>query len=55
MSGAATAQWDIPESQIDLAKKQARILGCADYSIEQVINCLKQVNSISSKNISILS
>lgn len=43
MSGAATAQWTIPKHQLNLTKKQARILNCPDHSISQMMKCLKQV------------
>lgn len=43
MSGAATAQWEIPTEQMDLAKRQAKIFGCADDTAENIINCLNSV------------
>lgn len=46
MSGAATAQWDIPKHQLDLTKKQARLLNCPDHSIAMMMKCLKQVDSL---------
>lgn len=46
MSGSATAQWDIPQHQMELAKKQAQLLGCADNSVKQILQCLKQASQI---------
>lgn len=45
MSGAATAQWKIPNEQFDLAKRQARVLGCSDESVAKIMDCLKKVLS----------
>lgn len=44
MSGSAAAQWEIPSEQLDLAKKQARLLNCSDESVESIMNCLKNVS-----------
>lgn len=44
MSGAATSQWDIPYDQIDIAKRQARVLNCSDETISEIISCLQNVN-----------
>lgn len=43
MSGAATAQWELPTSQLELAKKQASLLKCDTQSISSILKCLKQV------------
>lgn len=43
MSGAATAQWEIPENQLELTKNQARLLNCPDHDIKRMLMCLKQV------------
>lgn len=45
LSGAATAQWNIPENQIDLAEKLARVLNCPFYTSELILHCLKQKHS----------
>lgn len=44
MIGSAAAQWEIPSDQLDLAKKQARLLNCSDGSIKSIMNCLKNVS-----------
>lgn len=43
MSGSATAQWTLPKNQLNLVRKQARVLNCPDNSISQMMKCLKQV------------
>lgn len=43
MSGAATAQWKVPTEQLDLAKRQARVLGCSDQSVSEIMDCLNKV------------
>ncbi|XP_055906848.1 juvenile hormone esterase [Eupeodes corollae] len=42
MSGSSTAQWKIPENQLPLAQRQARLLLCPDNKIETMIECLRQ-------------
>lgn len=44
MSGSAAAQWEILSHQLDLAKKQARLLNCSDESVEDIMNCLRKVS-----------
>lgn len=44
MSGSATAQWEIPSDQMDLARKQTQLLNCSDQSIESIMDCLKKVS-----------
>lgn len=44
MSGAATAQWDLPHDQLELSKRQARALNCADDNVELIMQCLKTVH-----------
>lgn len=44
MSGSATAQWELPANQLDLVKKQARILRCPDHNMSFMMKCLKQVS-----------
>ena len=41
MSGASTAQWDVPPHQYHLAQRQARLLNCSDDSAENIVNCLR--------------
>ncbi|KAJ3625229.1 hypothetical protein MTP99_018790 [Tenebrio molitor] len=42
-SGAALGQWDLPYAQLDLAKKQAQIVGCPDTTPKEIIDCLRTV------------
>lgn len=44
MSGSASAQWSIPSDQLDLAKKQARLLNCSDESVKSIMECLQKVS-----------
>ena len=46
MSGAITSQWEIPNHQLDLAKKQARLLNCSDESVGSIMECFKRVSEI---------
>lgn len=41
MSGSIVGNWKIPTNQLDLAKKQARLVGCPDTNSTEIINCLK--------------
>ena len=43
LSGAITAQWKIGDDQIDLAKKQAKLVNCPATGIEEMVDCLKKV------------
>lgn len=43
MSGSATRQAIVPFDQLDLAKKQVRLLNCSDESIESIMECFKNV------------
>ncbi|XP_035786941.1 esterase FE4-like [Anopheles albimanus] len=42
MSGAPTAQWDVPEHQLELAQKQAVLLGCPITTVTEMMECLRQ-------------
>lgn len=44
MSGPATAQWEYPTNQLEIAKKQARLLNCSDESVETIMDCLRKVS-----------
>lgn len=46
MSGAATAQWKIPNHQLDIAERQAQILHCPIDSLDIMMACLKSVNTL---------
>ncbi|XP_060523214.1 uncharacterized protein LOC132700111 [Cylas formicarius] len=41
LSDSVLAQWDVPHDQMDLAKRQARFVGCPDTSSSEIIDCLK--------------
>lgn len=41
MSGSPTGQWPIAHEQLDLAKKQAKFVGCPDDTAANVYKCLK--------------
>ncbi|KAJ8959087.1 hypothetical protein NQ318_022344 [Aromia moschata] len=43
MSGSSVGCWPLPRSQLDVAKKQARFVGCPDDTSENIIKCLKTV------------
>lgn len=45
MDGSATAQWKVPRSQLNLAKRQARLLKCPVDDIKKIIRCLRKVCS----------
>uniref|UniRef100_A0A182NP54 Carboxylic ester hydrolase n=1 Tax=Anopheles dirus TaxID=7168 RepID=A0A182NP54_9DIPT len=42
MSASPTAQWEVPNHQIELAQKQAILLGCDIKSIPVMIKCLRE-------------
>lgn len=46
MSGAATAQWDIPTHQLELVERQARALKCPDDTIENMMECFKNKTGV---------
>ena len=41
-SGSALGHWPLPRHQLDLAKKQARIVGCPDDNATVIIDCLRK-------------
>ncbi|CAG9854755.1 unnamed protein product [Phyllotreta striolata] len=41
MSGSILGPWPIPINQLEIAKKQARVLGCPDDTSSNIIKCLK--------------
>lgn len=43
MSGAAMAQWEVPEHQLDLAKRQARLIDCPEDDLSEMVGCFKRV------------
>lgn len=42
MSAAATSQVQITSDQLELARKQAVLLGCTENPVEQMLECLRQ-------------
>lgn len=44
MSGSAISQYELPNDQLEVTKRQARLLGCPDETVELIIQCLKSVN-----------
>lgn len=44
MSGSATAQWNVPRSQMKLAKRQARLLKCPVKNTTEMMECLYKVH-----------
>ncbi|RZC31840.1 COesterase domain containing protein [Asbolus verrucosus] len=40
-SGSALGYWPLPKNQIELAKKQARFVGCPDNTPKEILDCLK--------------
>lgn len=43
MSASATSQWEFPTHQFELAQRQARVFGCLDDTIENIMECFKTV------------
>nr|XP_023020744.1 esterase FE4-like [Leptinotarsa decemlineata] len=43
MSGNSVGIFPIQNNQLELAKKQARLVGCPDDTSENIVNCLKRV------------
>ncbi|KAJ3646360.1 hypothetical protein Zmor_023950 [Zophobas morio] len=41
-SGSALGHWPLPPNQLDLAKKQARIVGCPDDNATVIMDCLRK-------------
>lgn len=44
MSGSATGQWELPEEQLYLAQRQAKLLNCPEVNVSQMMNCLQDVS-----------
>ncbi|KAG5884814.1 hypothetical protein JTB14_012022 [Gonioctena quinquepunctata] len=45
MSGTPVGIWPIPTNQLELARRQARVVGCPDDTPENIVKCLKTVSS----------
>lgn len=44
MSGSVTGQYELPPHQLDLAKRQATVLGCqSNGSVNSILDCFKKV------------
>lgn len=41
MSGSPLGIWPIPQNQLEVAKKQAKLVGCPDDTAANIIKCLK--------------
>nr|CAH7758728.1 unnamed protein product [Callosobruchus chinensis] len=41
MSGSSVGAWPLPTGQMDVAKKQARLVGCPDDTSKNIVKCLK--------------
>ncbi|KAJ8927313.1 hypothetical protein NQ314_020227 [Rhamnusium bicolor] len=41
MSGSVFGNWPIPHNQLDVAKKQAKFVGCPDDTAANIVKCLK--------------
>lgn len=50
MSGSTTAQWRISSSQINLLKRQARLVNCTDPSVHNIVTCLKTTSYLQFAN-----
>lgn len=46
MSGAGTSQIPLKTDQLDLAKKQAVLVNCATSNTQEMVKCLREVNSV---------
>lgn len=46
MSGSATGQWDFPNHQMHLAKRQAHLLQCPTGNLTNIMKCLMQVKKV---------
>lgn len=41
--GGPLGPWRLPTNQLDIAKKQARLVGCPDDTSENIVKCLRTV------------
>ncbi|CAH1102056.1 unnamed protein product [Psylliodes chrysocephalus] len=41
LSGSPTGPWPIPSNQLDVAKKQAKFVGCPDDTAANILKCLR--------------
>lgn len=45
MSGSVYGNWPLATSQLELAKKQAKLVGCTDDTSSGIVKCLKDKSS----------
>ncbi|KAL9929053.1 juvenile hormone esterase [Glossina fuscipes fuscipes] len=50
MSGSATGQWDFPNHQMHLAKRQAHLLQCPTGNLTDIMKCLMQKHHLEFAN-----
>lgn len=41
--GGPLGPWSMPSEQLEIAKKQAKLLGCPDDTSENIVKCLRNV------------
>lgn len=41
--GGPLGPWSLPTNQLDIAKRQSRLLGCPEDTSEKIINCLRTI------------
>lgn len=41
MSGSNVGNWPVPKHQLNLAQKQARLVGCPETNSKEIMKCLK--------------
>lgn len=41
--GGPLGPWALPSNQMEIARKQARLLGCPDDTSENIVKCLRTV------------
>ncbi|RZC36490.1 COesterase domain containing protein, partial [Asbolus verrucosus] len=44
-SGSTLGHWPLPTNQLELARKQARIVGCPEGSPKEILDCLKTISA----------
>ncbi|GLV44898.1 uncharacterized protein CBL_14529 [Carabus blaptoides fortunei] len=46
MSGSGVGNWPVPKHQLNLAQKQARLVGCPETNSKEIMKCLKTKSAI---------
>lgn len=60
MSGSVYGNWPLKSNQLDLAKKQAKLVGCTDETSTGIVKCLREksadeiANSLAGLKVNIL-